>query len=249
MRLRVAVILASSALAAGQSRPDFSGVWEMNISKSTPAPPTTAVWITAEQTAAGLDVAMRSFAGDKEEKYLFKYVFGSESSNNLHGAHMISHLAWEGVTLLIASLAMYGSQALNMEDRWTLDGDTLTIRIMTQFDREPARNQVRIMERRSLTQWPPENTTDAGKVYKNLQVLKSLPASSITEVMTQFTKDLGVTCAFCHVGSDMDRDDKPTKQTARRMILMTNRINASEFGGRNLVTCGTCHRGSAKLAQ
>jgi hypothetical protein len=249
MSLRAAVIFALSALAAGQSRPDFSGVWEMNVSKSTPAPPTTAVWIMAEQTAAGLNVVMRSFAGDKEEKYLFKYVFGSESSNNLHGARMISHLAWDENTLAITSLAMYGTQPLNMVDRWTLDGDTLTIRIMTQFDREPARNQVRIMERRSLTQWPPENTTDAGKVYRNIQVLKSLPASSLTEVMTQFTNDLGVTCAFCHVGSDMDRDDKATKQMARRMILMTNRINASDFGGRNLVTCGTCHRGSAKPAQ
>jgi len=34
---------------------------------------------------------------------------------------MISHLGWEGDTLLITSLAMYGSQPLHMVDRWTLD--------------------------------------------------------------------------------------------------------------------------------
>src|SRR5271166_209544 len=122
---------------------------------------------------------------------------------------------------MLTSLAMYGSQPLHMVDRWTLDGSTLTIRIMTQFDQEPARTSVRVMERRPPSQWPSESNKSAEEV---------------------------VTCAYCHVGAEMDKDDKVTKQTARRMIEMTNRINSREFGGRNLVTCGTCHRGSAKPA-
>jgi hypothetical protein len=235
--------------AFAQTPPDLSGVWEMNLAKSTPAAPTTAIWIMAEQTPAVLNVMERSFTGDKEEKYSFKYAFSQESSNNLHGANMISHLAWEGNTLVITSLAMYGSQPLNMVERWTVDGNTLTIRIMTQFDKEAARNSVRILDRRAFSQWPSENSKPAEEVYKNIQAFKGLPASSITEIMTQFTRDLGVNCAYCHVGSEMDKDDKVTKQAARRMIDMTNRINSRDFGSRKLVTCGMCHRGSAKPAK
>jgi len=250
MTLRAVALLTSSTFAIAQTGPTFSGVWEMNVSKSTPAAPATAIWVMAEQTPTVLNVTERSFTGDEEEKYSFKYAFGSEeSSNNLHGARMISHLGWEGDTLLITSLAMYGSQPLHMVDRWTLDGNTLTIRIMTQFDQEPARTSIRIMERRTRSQWPSENAKAAEEVYKNIQAFKGLPASSITEVMTQFTQDLGVTCAYCHVGSEMDKDDKVTKQTARRMIEMTNGINSREFGGRNVVTCGMCHRGSPRLTK
>jgi Photosynthetic reaction centre cytochrome C subunit len=244
---RAATLLMFSTLAAAQPAIDFSGVWEMNVTRSTAAAPTTAIWMMVERTPSALNVTMRVFNGDKEEKFLFKYAFGlQESSNDLHGAHMASHLVWEGRTLLIASLAMYGSQPLHMEDRWTLDGTTLTIKVMTQFDRGPARNSVRIMERRAPSQWPPENTKAAEEVYKNIQSFKGLPASRIPDTMTQFTRDLGVTCAFCHTGPEMASDDKPTKSTARWMIDMTNRINSHEFDGEILVTCVTCHRGSAK---
>lgn len=55
---------------------------------------------------------------------------------------------------------------------------------------------------------------------------------------------LGVRCEFCHVEHAFERDDKPAKRTARRMIEMTSAINAKQFGGRQVVTCYSCHRGS-----
>src|SRR2546422_8609209 len=33
------------------------------------------------------------------------------------------------------------------------------------------------------------------------------------------------------------------KRTARRMVLMVSAINRDNFGGRQVVTCYTCHRG------
>jgi hypothetical protein len=36
--------------------------------------------------------------------------------------------------------------------------------------------------------------------------------------------------------------DTPLKQTARKMILMVNMLNKSNFGGEQEVTCYTCHR-------
>ena len=45
--------------------------------------------------------------------------------------------------------------------------------------------------------------------------------------------------------SDPDREvDTPKKQMARMMIRMVGAINKENFGGRQVVTCFTCHRGS-----
>jgi photosynthetic reaction center cytochrome c subunit len=57
---------------------------------------------------------------------------------------------------------------------------------------------------------------------------------------------LGVECEFCHVRDAFDKDDKQSKQTARRMIQMMFTIDADQFHGERAVTCYTCHRGSAK---
>ena len=37
------------------------------------------------------------------------------------------------------------------------------------------------------------------------------------------------------------------KQTARRMIVMMNTLNRTNFGGKRMVTCYTCHRGSSDI--
>jgi hypothetical protein len=42
----------------------------------------------------------------------------------------------------------------------------------------------------------------------------------------------------------MDKDDKKTKQTARKMIEMELALNKSHFNGEIEVTCYTCHRGA-----
>jgi hypothetical protein len=40
--------------------------------------------------------------------------------------------------------------------------------------------------------------------------------------------------------------DTPRKITARRMVNMVATINQTNFGGRQLVTCWTCHRNRDK---
>jgi hypothetical protein len=84
---------------------------------------------------------------------------------------------------------------------------------------------------------------------KNIQVLKGLPDSQLYTVMNFMRASLGVSCAFCHVNSggdkwEWEKDDKPQKQTARRMIQMVMDINKNNFGGMNRVSCYTCHRGN-----
>lgn len=85
----------------------------------------------------------------------------------------------------------------------------------------------------------------AGQAFKNVQVLKDIPADQLFPTM-RFIRDSlgGVSCQFCHAGDDRASDEKPTKLMARKMIAMELAINKSTFEGRTQVTCYTCHRGS-----
>ncbi len=88
-----------------------------------------------------------------------------------------------------------------------------------------------------------EQEKTAEQVYKNIQVFKGLPASQLQTVMTFMAGSLGVRCSHCHVAGAFEKDDKPEKQSARRMIRMVFDINKGNFDGATAVTCYTCHRG------
>lgn len=83
-----------------------------------------------------------------------------------------------------------------------------------------------------------------GSGIKNVQVLTGV--FDLLPTMHVMRSSLGVSCDFCHVAETGQywRDDKPTKRRAREMLRMVQQINQANFGGRQVVTCNTCHRGS-----
>jgi len=87
---------------------------------------------------------------------------------------------------------------------------------------------------------PQEKTAE--QVYKNIQVLRGVPASQLDADMAFISGSLGVRCNYCHV-NPFEKDDKPTKQTARKMIRMVFDLNGGSFSGQGAVSCYTCHRG------
>lgn len=93
---------------------------------------------------------------------------------------------------------------------------------------------------------PAPQVRTAQQQYKNIQALKEVPANQINPTMHLIAGQLGVECQFCHVWEQWDREDKPQKQIARRMITMMAEINRGSFGGSQLVTCYTCHQGRPK---
>ncbi len=95
----------------------------------------------------------------------------------------------------------------------------------------------------------------AGKVYKNVQVLKDVPVAEFTRLMASITTWVAPEqgCTYCHVDtSNLASDDLYTKRVSRRMIQMVLDINtnykthvaASGPTGATGVTCYTCHRGN-----
>jgi photosynthetic reaction center cytochrome c subunit len=94
----------------------------------------------------------------------------------------------------------------------------------------------------------PAQTQMSEQAFKNIQVLKGIPVDEFMGTMGLFSAALSVCCGDCHTGAGTSNPqweaDPPRKQIARRMVLMVNNLNRTNFGGRPVVTCWTCHRGS-----
>jgi len=91
----------------------------------------------------------------------------------------------------------------------------------------------------------------AEEVFKNVQVLKGIPVSEFMGTMGFFSASLGLNCVYCHVAESLQdwhkfAEDVPRKRMARVMIQMVNGINKNSFGGRQTVTCYSCHHGNPR---
>lgn len=93
----------------------------------------------------------------------------------------------------------------------------------------------------SAQQQPAAQT--AAQRFKNIQIFKDIPATQLDPTMAFISGSLGVQCNFCHVPGQFEKDDKPTKLAARRMIKMVFDLNKGNFNGQGAVSCFTCHRG------
>jgi photosynthetic reaction center cytochrome c subunit len=96
----------------------------------------------------------------------------------------------------------------------------------------------------AATTAPATGPKTAEQQFKNIQMLKGIPADQLIPAMQFISASLGVECEFCHVQGAFEKDDKKPKQTARKMMEMMFAINADNFDGKREVTCYSCHRGS-----
>ena len=95
----------------------------------------------------------------------------------------------------------------------------------------------------------------AEQVFKNIQIMKGVPAGRLLRIMNVgYSQSLGVECSHCHVEDYWEVDEKRPKRAAREMIVMTREINEHIDTLKNLegddptVNCTTCHRGQVRPA-
>jgi outer membrane lipoprotein-sorting protein len=86
------------------------------------------------------------------------------------------------------------------------------------------------------------------EAFKDVQVLRGIPASEFIETMGFFAVSLTANCTTCHGDASAGSwahyaDNTQLKAATRRMVVMMNSINQANFGGKREVTCYTCHRG------
>jgi photosynthetic reaction center cytochrome c subunit len=94
----------------------------------------------------------------------------------------------------------------------------------------------------------PAEGEKASKVYQNVKVLGNLSQAQFTTFMVTMTSWIAPNegCAYCHNVANFAEDAKYTKTVSRRMIQMTQNINANwkDHVQGTGVTCYTCHRGN-----
>jgi hypothetical protein len=242
---RLAILCLATTLVVLAQTPNLTGVWELTQAPNQP----NSIKIRIDQKPEAIEIIERSTERGQTEQVANRFVVNQETKGEMHGAPMTAHTTWDGDVLVIDSLTKFGSNELRMTDRFSIspDGNTLTFREVSKFGAEPERDNIRRLDRKPASSWeqdaPPK---PAEQVYKNIQVLKGVPAPRVQGVMANLTRWLGVDCAHCHVPGEFEKDEKPAKNTARSMFLMVRRINQDNFGNASPVTCWTCHRGAAK---
>src|SRR5215510_787546 len=126
------------------------------------------------------------------------------------------------LSLVVATAVLILTQLINAQGPRNQDGGTTTVHALRQ-----------------------EKTLE--QVGKNIQVLNGMPQSQLYPAMRFMAASLGFQCGSCHViksgRGDFPADDKPEKQTARKMIRMVAEINKTLGQGNPTVSCYTYHRG------
>lgn len=96
-------------------------------------------------------------------------------------------------------------------------------------------------------------TEPAGTVFKNVQLLKDMPAGQFLTLMDQgIGKGVGHNCTDCHIANQWASDSLNRKKTARIMIDMVGHINNDLLSKLPVragqaapkIACVTCHRGN-----
>jgi hypothetical protein len=257
------------SLSAQATPPNFAGVWRINVSKSGPqrpaAPPAAGpqrpgprpqpgpqiapdTTLKIEQNGAVLTVTQRATEHGHAEEETMRYPLqtGLLTVNPAMGTRATSRSRWAGTVLMVDTIADLGESGYHARDRWSLsaDGSTLTLNQSVRMGTRPPSHLVEVFERASATAWAPDPPAKpAGEVFKNVKVLKDLPANELIPTMRGFTKALGVNCGFCHKPGAFDSDELPHKRTARKMLQMVQQINSTTFDGKPRVACWTCHAG------
>jgi photosynthetic reaction center cytochrome c subunit len=149
-------------------------------------------------------------------------------------AHLERALTLDPLYLPAASTLM----GLYQKQGKSAEADALAGKIKAAMDDVPAAGKSAAQSSTS------DSAKTAEQVYKNIEVLKGVPADQIIPAMQFISTSLGVECTFCHVEGHLEKDDKKPKQVARDMMQMMFALNKNDFEGHREVTCYSCHRGA-----
>jgi hypothetical protein len=127
-----ATIVLLAASVAASAKPNLSGDWKLNTSKSDfgqmPPPSSMTQKITHEDPNLQLQVKQSGEMGDFE--FETKYTTdGKECTNTIRDNPATSIVKWDGDALVFDTKGKFGDNDFTMKDKWTVseDGKVLTI--------------------------------------------------------------------------------------------------------------------------
>jgi len=243
-------LLCACTLAA---ETNFSGVWKADLEKSKlpGGPKPTNYLVIVEQSGPKITekIGVWTERGERRSTFTYDGASAKPSMNAERGAPMQTKVAWEGDTLVLNSVVAGPRGPVKRRETWALSGNTLTINSTSTINNQNM-STVMVLEKQPDAAGEPLRKPEqtAAERFKNVKVLKDIPASAFLDAMGSFSLALGKNCEFCHVKGKDELDDKKEKATARKMIEMTHKINDQNFEGKMEVRCYTCHKGMAHPA-
>jgi hypothetical protein len=126
------VIMTVATMAVAADKPNFSGDWTLDASKSEfgPMPPPQAMTRKVEHNDPALNYTQVMTGGPQgDQTTSMKYsTDGKETTNDMMGTPMKATAKWDGESLVMSGkLDMQGNE-ITLVDKWTLsaDGKVLT---------------------------------------------------------------------------------------------------------------------------
>ena len=130
--------------------PDFSGLWRLNLDKSTfrgPAPKEVLVKIQHREPILVLTMLVIAADG-AEQRLTFTYdTTGGESSISVAGGEGQTRAHWSGSQLIIESELKTPSRTFHFRDHWSVSADGKTLQ-MAHLDDDLA-GQIAVLEKAS----------------------------------------------------------------------------------------------------
>lgn len=126
------VMLAMSMFAVAADKPNFSGEWTLDATKSEfgPMPPPSAMTRKVEHNDPSLEYTQETSGGQNGDQSIkMKYsTDGTETTNDMMGNPLKTTAKWDGSALVITGKADFGGNEITLTDKWTLsdDGKVLT---------------------------------------------------------------------------------------------------------------------------
>jgi len=132
-RFLIGVVFLAAAALPAPAKPNFSGDWKVDLSKSEfgqmPAPNSMTIKVTHAEPKVTSATRMASDMGEFEINATYT-TDGKETTNQGAGGGTTTSTAkWDGDALIISTKGRFGDNDFTMTEKWTLseDGKTITI--------------------------------------------------------------------------------------------------------------------------
>jgi len=125
------VMLAAGMMALAADKPNFSGEWTLDATKSEfgPMPPPSSMSRKVDHNDPDLTYTQQASGGQGDQTITMKYsTDGKETTNDMMGNPLKTVAKWDGSALVITGKADFGGNEITLVDKWTLsdDGKVLT---------------------------------------------------------------------------------------------------------------------------
>jgi len=124
------VLLAFSALSFAQGKPNFSGTWKLNTSKSDfgMAPPLDSRTDMIDHTEPALKINVSASTQQGPQNYTVNITTDGKEATNSFGPNPAKTTAnWDGNNLVLNTKLKYGDQDITLKSVWSLSPDGRTL--------------------------------------------------------------------------------------------------------------------------